>query len=431
MWVLRDFLLALVDDDGAEISADEYMELQLAERPGYDAETAARNRTRRFFKAFFRDRHCFTLVRPVDDEAALQQLEELPASTLRREFIDGVAALRAHVLSHATPKQLSGRDVTGPMLVSLARSYVAAINRGGVPSIADAWEAAAGEGAAHAATAAFSGYARAMTPGGEGGLKALPLEDSVITAAADAALATAVAAFESAAPAAGGHAVERARAMLRSRADAHLQALRRDNAALSESSSRAALRRFCTAHIAPVVATVASEMHAITEVARALTADATRVRSGGDHAAPSATACADLATRARALPAPHLAQSQSSLLTAWSAVTSAFSSEATGPRAAHILATEGARAIAEAQSAAAAACDAAVAARDAALTAVMETCRVTAVDNAGAASRTAASLEVAQREASAAAMAAAEASAKVDTMREGTSVLSCLFRMRG
>ena len=93
LWVLRDFLLALVDDDGAEISADEYMETALAEQPGYDSETAARNRTRRFVKAFFRDRHCFTLVRPVEAEDALQQLETLPTSALRAEFVEAMAAL--------------------------------------------------------------------------------------------------------------------------------------------------------------------------------------------------------------------------------------------------------------------------------------------------------------------------------------------------
>lgn len=75
LWVLRDFGLALVDDEGGVVSADDYMESALEEQPGFDKETLARNRIRKCVKNYFRDRHCFTLVRPIEDEGALQELD--------------------------------------------------------------------------------------------------------------------------------------------------------------------------------------------------------------------------------------------------------------------------------------------------------------------------------------------------------------------
>ena len=84
LWVLRDFGLALVDDEGSVVSADDYMEDALEEQPGFDKETLARNRIRKCVKNYFRERHCFTLVRPVEDESALQELD-LQVSARARE----------------------------------------------------------------------------------------------------------------------------------------------------------------------------------------------------------------------------------------------------------------------------------------------------------------------------------------------------------
>ena len=75
LWVLRDFGLALVDDEGSVVSADDYMEDALEEQAGFDKDTLARNRIRKCVKSYFRERHCFTLVRPVEDEGALQELD--------------------------------------------------------------------------------------------------------------------------------------------------------------------------------------------------------------------------------------------------------------------------------------------------------------------------------------------------------------------
>ena len=45
IWTLRDFSLKLVGDDGfSSISSDEYMELQLANKTGYDQAILKRNR---------------------------------------------------------------------------------------------------------------------------------------------------------------------------------------------------------------------------------------------------------------------------------------------------------------------------------------------------------------------------------------------------
>ena len=119
LWVLRDFSLSLHDDAGDEITTRDYLESALLESDGFSTEMQARNRVRRALVSFFRDRDCATLVRPADDEAALVDAEALPESAFRREFREGLAALRMRVAALARPKIVHGAHVTGPMLCVL------------------------------------------------------------------------------------------------------------------------------------------------------------------------------------------------------------------------------------------------------------------------------------------------------------------------
>jgi hypothetical protein len=47
--------------------------------------------------------------------------------------------LRRKVLGKIKPKTLKGRELSGNLLVGLAKQYVAAINQGAVPNIETAW----------------------------------------------------------------------------------------------------------------------------------------------------------------------------------------------------------------------------------------------------------------------------------------------------
>jgi hypothetical protein len=74
LWVLRDHALGMyVDEDGREVSPDEYLEqaLGIPDTASFAAEDRERNRTRRVLSSFFKDRHCATLIRPVEDEARM------------------------------------------------------------------------------------------------------------------------------------------------------------------------------------------------------------------------------------------------------------------------------------------------------------------------------------------------------------------------
>ncbi|KAH8070073.1 GTPase [Aureococcus anophagefferens] len=91
VWVVRDFALDLVDDYGTAISSDDYLERALATQVGFDPATTERNRVRQMMTAFFTERKCFPLVRPLLDESKLQEIDKVGFANLRGEFREGVA----------------------------------------------------------------------------------------------------------------------------------------------------------------------------------------------------------------------------------------------------------------------------------------------------------------------------------------------------
>eukprot|EP00357_Protocruzia_adherens_P021897 CAMPEP_0115015452 /NCGR_PEP_ID=MMETSP0216-20121206/26784_1 /TAXON_ID=223996 /ORGANISM="Protocruzia adherens, Strain Boccale" /LENGTH=1622 /DNA_ID=CAMNT_0002385589 /DNA_START=185 /DNA_END=5053 /DNA_ORIENTATION=+ len=139
LWVVRDFALQLVDEDGDPLSSREYLEKALEGQKGFSETIEQKNRIRRLLKTFFKDRDCVTLVRPLTDEDNLQNLEELEFDKLRPEFVEGVMELRKKVLNRMKPKMLNGKKLTGDMFSHLVKSYVVAINNGAVPCIDSAW----------------------------------------------------------------------------------------------------------------------------------------------------------------------------------------------------------------------------------------------------------------------------------------------------
>lgn len=69
---MRDFILELADEDGNPISANEYLEMCLKETEGFSQKIAEKNRIRNLIKGFFKHRHCFTMIRPTDNEKDIQ-----------------------------------------------------------------------------------------------------------------------------------------------------------------------------------------------------------------------------------------------------------------------------------------------------------------------------------------------------------------------
>jgi len=62
------------------------------------------------------------------------ELEEL-----RADFVEQVMQLRRKVINKVKPKIINGKKLSGPMMATLAQSYVTAINNGAVPNIESAW----------------------------------------------------------------------------------------------------------------------------------------------------------------------------------------------------------------------------------------------------------------------------------------------------
>ena len=139
LWLLRDFHLDM-EKDGEAIGLGEYLETALEDRPGSSNRVKENNRIRQSFKALFRERKCATLVRPVHEESQLKQLSTFGDADLRPQFVTEMAAIRTDTLRNVGTKQLYGKTVSAPMLATLARSYVDAINGGAVPDIRKSWD---------------------------------------------------------------------------------------------------------------------------------------------------------------------------------------------------------------------------------------------------------------------------------------------------
>jgi len=168
IWLLRDFYLNL-EEDGRAVTPRDYLETALRPVSGTGPSIEAKNQIRASIKALFPDRECFTLVRPVNDEKNLQQLEKIPSSQLRPEFLSGLQDLTRAIFQRAQPKRVGSMTLTGPLLAGLTKAYVDAINNGAVPCISTAWQGVAESECRRGAEEAEAEYVRVFNPncGGE------------------------------------------------------------------------------------------------------------------------------------------------------------------------------------------------------------------------------------------------------------------------
>jgi ribonuclease P protein component len=85
-WIVRDFTLELVDSEGDSITSKDYLELALSDAKGFSDSVEQKNRIRRLLRTFFKERDCFTMIRPLLDEENLQNLNIMNLNSLRPEF---------------------------------------------------------------------------------------------------------------------------------------------------------------------------------------------------------------------------------------------------------------------------------------------------------------------------------------------------------
>lgn len=138
-WVVRDFSLQLQDPEGNSINSKEYLERALAPQNGFSDDIEEKNRIRRLLTAFFKDRDCITMIRPLVDETKLQNLDKMDFKELRQDFVEQAKSFRKRLMGSIKVKTLHDQKLNGELYCSMMNSYVAAINDGAVPNIENAW----------------------------------------------------------------------------------------------------------------------------------------------------------------------------------------------------------------------------------------------------------------------------------------------------
>ncbi|KAF4693787.1 hypothetical protein FOZ60_010186 [Perkinsus olseni] len=142
LWVLRDFVLALEDQNGRPISAQEYLEIALSDKSSVAAYRSQESRDcREKLCNLFTHRDCIALVTPVIDEEKLQALDTVPYHHLRGEFRDQIELMKRKVFRDCAPKTINGVPVTGVTFARLLDQYVHSINSKEVPRVGSVWQA--------------------------------------------------------------------------------------------------------------------------------------------------------------------------------------------------------------------------------------------------------------------------------------------------
>jgi len=121
LWILRDFSLQLVNDNKENMTPKDYME-KVLENQNYTnnvIENENKNRVRKMIKTFFKDRDCFTLVRPFSNENQLQNSDNF--NELRTEFNEQINSLRKKLQNKVKPKQFKGKIINGDMYIQLIK----------------------------------------------------------------------------------------------------------------------------------------------------------------------------------------------------------------------------------------------------------------------------------------------------------------------
>ncbi|CAI2384081.1 unnamed protein product [Moneuplotes crassus] len=134
MWVLRDFYHEL--DPGN--TPRDYMEKCLEQVPGATEDILRKNKIREGITKYFKDRDCYTLIRPLNDEDELAHIEEQDFTSLKPEFQDQMNRVIKKIYSKAKPKIIDGKSLNISMFLALTLEYVDSINHESTPTISTA-----------------------------------------------------------------------------------------------------------------------------------------------------------------------------------------------------------------------------------------------------------------------------------------------------
>ena len=140
LWLLRDVHLLPANEQGESITPTEYLKSKVLIRSRGFFESQA-DTVARAIVTFFPSIECRILPPPSTSPEIMRDIVN-KADQLSPEFNSAVEDLLAHIKSSIKPKKGYSRgSVNGPIMASLVKEYVKAINSpGAIPTISNAWD---------------------------------------------------------------------------------------------------------------------------------------------------------------------------------------------------------------------------------------------------------------------------------------------------
>ena len=80
-----------------------------------------KNKIRKLIKTYFKDRDCFTMVRPTLKEKELQNMDNTSPDNLRPEFLEQILTLRKKILNKVKPKTFKNKALNSEMYINLIK----------------------------------------------------------------------------------------------------------------------------------------------------------------------------------------------------------------------------------------------------------------------------------------------------------------------
>jgi hypothetical protein len=127
---LRDFFHDLEGQ-----SPKQYLEDCLQPTTGLSADVIKKNIVRESISKYFKERECFTLIRPISDESKLAHVDSMKWEDLKADFRKQVTSLVSSVKKKLKVKMVNGKALNASMLLSLTLEYVEAINSKETPTV--------------------------------------------------------------------------------------------------------------------------------------------------------------------------------------------------------------------------------------------------------------------------------------------------------
>lgn len=144
LWILRDFTLNIHDTQGRTVTAPQYLESALVDvtpaARGTNRDTQKSFQIRQSLINFFKNRDCMTLVRPINDETDLRNIQHLRDDQIRPDFLNSLNAIRNKIYKNCTQKVINGVGMNTNMLVVYLKQFVDGFNSGRMPVIQTAWK---------------------------------------------------------------------------------------------------------------------------------------------------------------------------------------------------------------------------------------------------------------------------------------------------